>query len=337
MLDHDAVGPEKGTHDTLMFENIIVLVIALIILAKAADQLVLGAARLALRLRISAVVVGAVVIGFGTSLPEMLVSGLAAASGQGGIAIGNIVGSNVANMTLVLGAAAVVTPLAIASTTLRREAPISVAGVIGLALLMQGDFTRMEGVVLVVALVGALGWVIVAGRDDTVLGDEVEEFVGDNTTLRIEAFRTLLGLVGVVAAAQALVWSATRIAEQIGLTGGFVGFTLVAIGTSLPELVTSISATRRNETDLVIGNLLGSNMFNSLAIGGMIALLAPGPIDDQTLTSTGAILMVVAAVGAWMLMITSSRIKRWEGVLLLVFYALAVGMMFIGSVDGLRT
>jgi cation:H+ antiporter len=202
---------------------------------------------------------------------------------------------------------------------------------------MQGDFTRMEGAVLVVALVGALGWVIVAGRDDTVLGDEVEEFVGDSTTLRIEGFRTLLGLVGVVAAAQALVWSATRIAEQIGLTGGFVGFTLVAIGTSLPELVTSISATRRNETDLVIGNLLGSNMFNSLAIGGMIALLAPGPIDDQTLTSTGAILMVVAAVGAWMLMITSSRIKRWEGVLLLVFYALAVGMMFIGSVDGLRT
>jgi cation:H+ antiporter len=202
---------------------------------------------------------------------------------------------------------------------------------------MQGDFTRMEGVVLVVALVGALGWVIVAGRDDTVLGDEVEEFVGDSTTLRIEGFRTLLGLVGVVAAAQALVWSATRIAEQIGLTGGFVGFTLVAIGTSLPELVTSISATRRNETDLVIGNLLGSNIFNSLAIGGMIALLAPGPIDDQTLTRTGAILMVVAAVGAWMLMITSSRIKRWEGVLLLVFYALAVGMMFIGSVDGLRT
>jgi len=320
-----------------MFGNIVVLVIALIILAKAADQLVLGAARLALRLRISAVVVGAVVIGFGTSLPEMLVSGLAAAGGQGGIAIGNIIGSNVANMTLVLGAAAVVTPLAIASTTLRREAPISVAAVIGLALLMQGDFTRLEGVVLMVALVPALGWVIVAGRDDTVLGDEVEEFVGDNTTLRIEAFRTLLGLVGVVAAAQALVWSATRIAELIGLTGGFVGFTLVAIGTSLPELVTSISAARRNEADLVIGNLLGSNMFNSLAVGGLIALLAPGPIDDQSLTLTGAILMVVAAVGAWMLMITSSRIKRWEAVLLLVFYAFAIGMMFFGSVDGLRT
>lgn len=331
------MGSEKGTHYTLMFENVVVLVVALIILAKAADQLVLGAARLALRLRISAVVVGAVVIGFGTSLPEMLVSGLAAAGGQGGIAIGNIIGSNVANMSLVLGVAAVVAPLAVASSTLRREAPISVAGVIGLALLMQGDFSRMEGVVLLVALVGALGWVIVAGRDDTTLGDEVEEFIGDDTTLRNEVFRTLLGLVGVVAAAQALVWSATRIAEQIGLTGGFVGFTLVAIGTSLPELVTSISAARRNEADLVIGNLLGSNMFNSLAIGGMIALLAPGPIDDQSLTRTGAILMVVAAVGAWMLMITTRRVKRWEGVLLLVFYTLAVGLMFIGSADVLPT
>ncbi len=337
MLDDHAFGPENGKRGALMFGNIVVLVIALIILAKAADQLVLGAARLALRLRVSAVVVGAVVIGFGTSLPEMLVSGLAAAGGQGGIAIGNIVGSNVANMTLVLGVAAMITPLAIASTTLRREAPISVAGVIGLALLMQGDFTRMEGLVLVVALVGALGWVIVAGRDDTVLGGEVEEFIGDDTTLRIEVVRTVVGLVGVVAAAQALVWSATRIAEQMGLTGAFVGFTLVAIGTSLPELVTAITAARRNEADLVIGNLLGSNMFNSLAIGGMIALLAPGPIDDQTLTRTGAILMVVAAVGAWILMITGTRVKRWEGVLLLVFYAIAVGMMFIGSVGGLPT
>jgi len=186
MLENHALGPENGRRCALMFGNIVVLVIALIILAKAADQLVLGAARLALRLRISAVVVGAVVIGFGTSLPEMLVSGLAAAGGQGGIAIGNIIGSNVANMTLVLGAAAVVTPLAIASTTLRREAPISVAAVIGLALLMQGDFTRLEGVVLMVALVPALGWVIVAGRDDTALGDEVDGVVGDETIMVLD-------------------------------------------------------------------------------------------------------------------------------------------------------
>ncbi len=329
-MHRHALGPENGKRCVLMLVNIAVLVIGLVILAKAADQLVLGAARLAIRLRISAVVVGAVVIGFGTSLPEMLVSGLAAAGGEVGIAVGNIVGSNVANMTLVLGIAAMFTPLAIASSTLRREAPISVAGVIALALFMQGGFTRTEGLILIVALVGALVWVVLAGRNDDALGGEVDDYVSGDIGLRVEVVRTLLGLVGTAGAAQALVWSATRIAEQVGLTGGFVGFTLVALGTSLPELVTTLGAARRNETDLVIGNLLGSNLFNSLAIGGVIALLAPGPISDVSLTVTGAILMVVAAVGAWMLMITAKRVNRWEGALLLAFYVLAVVVMARG-------
>lgn len=316
-----------------MLVNIAVLVIGVIILAKSADQFVLGAARLAKKLHISAVVVGVVVIGFGTSLPEMLVSGLAVADGQQGIAVGNIVGSNVANMTLVLGAAAVFGSLKIASSTLRREAPLSVAAVIGLALLLQGGLSRLEGIVLVIALIASLSWVVLAGRDDKVLGDEVEEFLDGGIHLRVEVFRTLIGLIGTVVAAQALVWSATRIAEELGLTGGFIGFTLVAIGTSLPELVTALSAARRGEADLVIGNLLGSNLFNSLAIGGLIALVAPGPIADRSLTVTGSILMVVAAVGAWMLMITASRIDRWEAIVLLAFYAVAVGVMAGGSVE----
>jgi len=212
-----------------MLIEISVLIVGVIVLAKSADHFVSGSVRLALRLRVSTVVVGAVVIGFGTSLPEMLVSSLAVADGQADIAVGNIIGSNVANMTLVLGAAALFGSLTISSSTLRREAPLAVAAIVGLAILIQGDFTRVEGVVLVVALVVALGWVILAGKDDTALGGEVENFAADDINLRVEVARTLMGLIGTVASAQALVWSSASIAEQVGLTGGFVGFTLVAI------------------------------------------------------------------------------------------------------------
>lgn len=310
-----------------------VFVVALIVLVKSADYFVVAAARLALQLRVSAVVVGAVVIGFGTSLPELLVSGFAAAEGEADIAFGNVVGSNVANMSLVLGAAAVFGALRIASTTLRREAPLAVAAVIALGLLAQGDFTRMEGVVLIVGLVAALGWIVVAGRGDATLAAEVEEFVDSSIVVRTEAIRCGLGMVGTMIGAQALVWSATSIATDAALSGGLVGFTLVAVGTSLPELVTSYVAARRNEADLVIGNLLGSNLFNSLAVGAVIALIAPGPIGDSTLVGTGVVFMVVVAVGSWFLMITGSRVVRWEGLVLLSVYVGSVIALSTGSAD----
>ena len=302
----------------------------LVLLTFSSDQFVLGAARIAAAMRLSAVVIGAVVIGFGTSAPELLVSGLAAGSGSLDIAVGNIIGSNVANLSLVLGAASMVAPIVVGSSTVRREAPLSLGAVLVFAALVQGGLTRIEGGVLGLLLVGSLAYIINAARDepDDELTSEVEEYVSDDALHPgREWTRTLLGLVGTLAAAQLLVYCATELATEAGLKEGFIGVTLVAIGTSLPELATSLQAVRKDETDLIIGNLLGSNLFNSLAVGAAAGLVGPGPVTDPSLTGVGVLLMVGVALGTTIAMATARRIVRWEGVTLLIVYVTVLPLL----------
>lgn len=299
------------------------IIAGLVLLTVSADQFVLGAARVAVALRLSAVVIGAVVIGFGTSAPEMVVSGLAAADGSLDIAVGNIIGSNIANLALVLGVASMVTPILVGSTTIRREAPLALGAVLVFAGLVQGGLTRIEGGVLGLLLVGALGYIIVAARQeaDDELTAEVEEYLDDDGLHPgREWTRTGLGLAGTLVSAQLLVYCATQLAATVGLKEGFVGVTIVAIGTSLPELATSLQAVRKDETDLIIGNLLGSNIFNALAVGAVAALVGPGPVGDTTLTSIGVLLMVAVAIGTTIAMMTARRVVRWEGAVLLTTY-----------------
>ncbi len=299
------------------------IVVGLVLLTVASDQFVLGAARVAVVLRLSSVVIGAVVIGFGTSAPEMVVSGIAASSGSLDIAVGNIIGSNVANLSLVLGVASMVAPIVVGSSIIRREAPLSLGAVLVFAGLVQDGLTVIEGAILGVLLVGALAYIIVASRQepDDELSAEVEEYLDDDGLHPgREWVRTLLGLLGTLAAAQLLVYCATELAATIGLKEGFVGVTLVAIGTSLPELATSLQAVRKDETDLIVGNLLGSNLFNSLAVGAVAGIAGPGPVGDPSLTSIGVLLMVGIAVAATGAMITARRVVRWEGAVLLGTY-----------------
>jgi cation:H+ antiporter len=310
--------------------HLALVVAGLVLLTKAADQFVLGAARVSLALRLSAVVVGAVVVGFGTSAPEMLVSALAALGGDAEIGLGNIIGSNVANLTLVLGAAAIVVPISIHSETLRREAPLMVASTILFGLLVQGGIAWWEAGVLAAALVVVVGIIIRAGGvADPDLASEVDEYAdtGHVHPLRNEALRTFLGLVGTVVGAQLLVTGAVEVADAAGLSGGFVGFTLVAVGTSLPELMTSVAAARAGETDLIIGNLLGSNIFNSLLVGASLALAGSGGIDAPILLGRGVLMMIVIAVLAVLLMARRGRIARWEGVGLLAGYGVCVALL----------
>ena len=306
------------------------LVAGLALLAYASDQFVIGAARMATALRLSAVVIGAVVVGFGTSAPELLVSVLAAAQGQLDIGVGNVVGSNVANLSLVLGVAAVVTPIRVHGKVLRREAPIALAAVVLFAVLVRdGGLTRLDGVVLLGALVAALALVITSARGgDPELESEVAVFVtaGPPSTRR-EGTRTLLGLLGTLAGAQVLVASATTIAREVGLAEGFIGLTVVAIGTSLPELATAVQAARRAETDLIVGNLLGSNLFNSAAVGAGMALAGPGTVTGGPLTGLALALMVGVTALATLLMVTGRTVVRWEGALLLVGYLAALPLL----------
>ncbi len=299
------------------------IVAGLVLLTVASDQFVLGAARVAVALRLSSVVIGAVVIGFGTSAPEMVVSGIAASTGSLDIAVGNIIGSNVANLSLVLGVASMVAPIIVGSSIIRREAPLSLGAVLVFAGLVQDGLTTIEGGVLGLLLFGALAYIIVASRQepDDELSAEVDEYLDDDGLHPgREWTRTLLGLVGTLAAAQLLVYCATELATTMGLKEGFVGVTIVAIGTSLPELATSLQAVRKNETDLIVGNLLGSNLFNSLAVGAVAGIVGPGPVGDASLTSIGVLLMVAIAVAATFAMLTARRVVRWEGAVLLGTY-----------------
>lgn len=299
----------------------------LVVLTIASDQFVIGAARLAARLRLSTVVIGAVVIGFGTSAPEMIVSGLAAAQGSLDIAVGNVIGSNIANLSLVLGLAALVVPIVVGSPTIRREVPLSLAAAALFAVLVQDGLSRPEGAIAAVALGAALVWMLASARgDDPELSAEVEEFLADESTVHAghELARTVLGLLFTLGAAQVLVVSATTIAARVGLEEGFVGLTLVAVGTSLPELATSLQAARKGETDLIVGNLLGSNIFNSLAVVAVAALVGPGPLGDPTLARTAIGLMLGIAVLGAAFMATGRRVVRREGLVLLVGYLVIV-------------
>jgi cation:H+ antiporter len=321
-----------------MTSSILLAVAGLLLLTVAADHLVLGSSRMAARLRISPVVVGVVVIGLGTSAPEFLVSGVAAARGDTGIALGNITGSNILNLTLILGVAAVITQVTVASTVIRREVPLAVAAVVLFAGLAWAGLTVITGLVLLIAAAGTL-WLLVrwAGQGrNTELAEETLEYVEGpgndvdepattppgSVRRRMPAWgepvRALLGLAGVLAGAQLLVVNASSIATALGVPPLIIGFTLVALGTSLPELVTTIQAQRRGETDLVVGNLFGSNLFNSLLGGAVIAFAAPGAFS----AANGVLLLVMTAtaVVAWVLLGRGLVLTRWEGAVLLAAY-----------------
>jgi cation:H+ antiporter len=302
----------------------------LAILTLAADQLVIGASRVASWLRVAPIVVGVIVVGVGTSAPEFLVSGLAAAQGNGGLAVGNLVGSNILNLTLILGIAGVIRPLTVASTVVRREVPLTVAGMAVLAVAVLVGLELVTGAILAVATVAVL-WLLIrtaTATPDRVLAEEVDEFVAASPPLRpaVEVTRTLVGLAGVLAGAQLLVENAARVAVRLGVSQLVVGATLVALGTSLPELVTSIQAQRRGEPDLVMGNLLGSNLFNSLAGGAIVGLAGGGATATIPWPLPAAMLGV--GVVTWALIYRGARLGRWQAGVLLGTYALCMPLLF---------
>ncbi len=311
-------------------------VVGLVLLTFAADHLVLGASRIAGRLRITPVVVGVVVIGLGTSAPEFLVSGVAAASGDTGIAIGNIVGSNILNLTLILGVAALIASVGVSSTVIRREVRLSVLAVVVFAAIAWFGINIWSAIALTVATVLAVLLLIRwsrLGRNDE-LAEDATEYAETPATVDVpvpparlpgwfEPVRALLGLIGVLVGAQLLVTNASSIAERLGVSQLVIGVTIVALGTSLPELVTTIAAQRRGESDLVVGNLFGSNLFNSLAGGAVIGFAAG---TNPYLRPTAALLvaMAVTSVVAWALLRRGLRLTRVEGAILLAIGAVTL-------------
>jgi len=302
------------------------------VLTLGADHFVKGAARLAIHHQVSPVVVGAVLLGFGTSAPEMVVSGIAAGEGRLDIAVGNVIGSNVANISLVLAAGATIAVIPVSSQTIRREIPISVASVALFALLIQGTIERWEGAVLAAAIgIFVYATIKSSGSDDEFDG-EITSVTGETLIhTRREYLRATAGLVSVVASSWFIVEGAGQIAEALDLSSGFVGFTLVALGTSAPELVTSVQAARQGETGLLIGILLGSNVFNSLAVGGIIGLVGPGIVSDTTLTETGSLLMVGICLVSAAFMVHGVGVGRTKGFILFLLWILSIVLLSGGE------
>jgi cation:H+ antiporter len=274
----------------------------------------------------SPILIGALVVGMGTSAPEFLVSVVAAAGGGLDLAVGNIIGSNVANLSLVLGATAMVAPIAGQIRTLQREGLLMMVAV-GLfaGLAWNGSLTETDGIILLVGMVVAAGVLIRWARQDSGNAGTMSAGIDDLThdlgrpNARFELIVGVVALVATLGGAELLVRGARIVAEELELSEGFVGLSLVALGTSLPELATALAAARRREHDLVIGNLVGSNLFNSLAVAGGAGVLGGGALVSGF--STGLVFMLGMAAFAGILTATGNRLVRWEGFALLAVYA----------------
>jgi cation:H+ antiporter len=308
---------------------VVACLLGLGLLARAADALVLGSSALARRAGVPAVVVGVVLIGFGTSTPELLASSLAAAAGSAGIALGTVIGSNVVNVTLVLGSAALAAPLFVQARVIRREVPLALLACAAFGLAVQNGLTRVDGLALLAGLVGCLGlllwWALrSAAAPDAAVEPEVEELLGErrHEPTRRLLLRAGLGLLGTLAGAQGLIWGAIGLADRLALSEGFVGVVVVAVGTSLPELVTSVQAARRGESELVIGNLMGSNIFNALGVGGLAGVIGTdGPVSAG-LTGSGVLAMLAGSALAAAVMARGMRVVRWEAAVLIAAFVL---------------
>ncbi len=306
----------------------------LVMLVIGGELLVRGAVNVASNLGISPLVIGLTLVGFGTSTPELVTSVQAALSGSPGIAYGNIVGSNTANILLILGVAAIVTPIAVASATLRRDGAVMVAAAVIFSILaLTVPLGRMVGVVFVGALIL---YIFLAFRQES--GEAVDHgavheksaaMQGVDPELRTPAksrkstalglATSLVGLAIVVGGGYFLVNAAIEIARSYDISETVIGLTIVAVGTSMPELVTSLVAAIRKQADVAFGNIIGSNIYNILAIGGATALIAPSEVPREIATFDNFI-MIGASLLIVVLAYTGRRITRREGTLLLAGY-----------------
>lgn len=304
-----------------MLGSVATVVAGLLILILASDRLVASAVHVSQALGVSAVLIGAVVVGLGTSLPELLVSAFAAADGELDVAVANVVGSNITNVTLVLGAAAVFVPVASRIEVIRREGLLMVGSVILLAAFASnGSLSRIEGVVLLTAMGVAL-WSLVRWSRDHVPSEllAIEEFEdtlpGDGTPL-LEIAIGIGALVATVLGANLLLDGALDIGERLGLTATFLGV-MLGVGTSLPELATALAAARRSAPELVVGNVVGSNLFNSLAVAGTASVIGPATLTD---VGGGELAAMVGAVLLAGVFARTGRVVRWEAIVLLVVF-----------------
>lgn len=296
------------------------------------EALVRGAVALASRIGVPPLVIGLTVVGFGTSAPELVVSVGAALQGQDDLAIGNIVGSNIANILLILGLSAVISPLAVQEQVFRRDGVVMVAASLALAgLALLGAIDRWAGALLVVGLAVFVVAAYVSGRREEAqaraYAAEAEELKDVPLSGRAATLASVTGLILLVIGARMLVTGAVDLAHSFGVPEAVIGLTLVAVGTSLPELAVSLIAAVRGHSDVAVGNVVGSNIFNILGIIGVAALVSPLSFGGR-MASIDVWVMVAVAAASMVLLRTGWRLSRWEGIACLIAYGVYSASMF---------
>lgn len=308
---------------------ILALIVGLALLVWSANRFVEGSASTARHFGVPPLLIGMVIVGFGTSAPEMVVSALAAMEGSSGIALGNAYGSNIVNIALILGVTALISPIMVHSTVLRKELPIlTFVTILTVVLLADLDLTRLDAIVLLLVFGSLMAWIIYEGlkqKTDS-LAKEVEAETAEKAMpVKRSVFWLVIGLVLLIASSRILVWGAVEIAQIFGVSDMIIGLTIVAVGTSLPELASSVIAARKGEHDIALGNILGSNLFNTLAVVGIAGTIHPFVVEPETISRD---MVVMGALTVSLFLIgfgfkgRQGRINRFEGAALLLVYVI---------------
>jgi cation:H+ antiporter len=317
----------------------LLLFASLALLVAGAESLVRGASRLALALGISPLIIGLTIVAFGTSAPEMSVSIMSGMSGQGGLALGNVIGSNIFNVLFILGLSALIAPLVVAQQLIRLDVPLLIVASLAVWLLMaDGRLGRVDGLLLFSGIVGYTAFLIRQSRQesDAVVAEYAAEFgeppAAARKTWLIDVARIALGLGGLVLGSRWLVNSAVEIATWVGVSELVIGLTIVAIGTSLPEVATSVVASLRGERDIAVGNVVGSNLFNLLAVLGLVGLVSPEGVPVAShLLHFDLIIMIGVAIACLPIFFTGHLIARWEGALFLGYYVAYMAYVLLAA------
>lgn len=310
-------APESGAGAIIL--NLIFIVAGFVMLIKGADIFVENASKIAMKFNIPQMVIGLTIVAFGTSLPEAAVSIKAALSGNAGITVGNVVGSNIMNVLLILGVSSCVAALIIKKNTLRIEIPfVILVSILLLALGVMGDsLSRMDGVIFVLLLAIFMVYLVYSAKNGQADEDEATVLTEKDTMLKLLLF-VVLGAASIVVGSDVTVDAASFVAAEFGMTPRLSGLTIVAFGTSLPELVTSVTAAKRGKTDIAIGNIVGSNIFNILFVVGVSAIITPIAFETAFIKDT--IVAIAAAVLLLICVFPKKKLSRAGGVTMLACY-----------------
>jgi cation:H+ antiporter len=311
---------------------ILLLVVGVFLLAACAEMLIRGSTSLALRFGMSPLIVGLTVVAFGTSAPELVATIVAGLKDSADLALGNVIGSNISNITLVVGLAALIRPISVSRQITRRDAPIAIGLTLVLVLfLYDKSLQRWEGLLLFVGIIAYTTWSVMAAKrhESSMLEAAVEEQTGTKAaerSLGLAILLTIVGLGGLAGGAHLFVEGAQSIARVMGVSEAVIGLTMMAIGTSLPEIATVVAASSRKMSDLVTGNVIGSNIFNILCVLGVVASILP--LAPEGLTRVDLAVFLGSALLIWAIMRNRHRITRFEGGVLVVLYLAYASYLF---------